>query len=287
MPGMTPRAFRFVRAALTVPAWAAAISAHAVVGGTLDPNTNLTFAGVASLTSANGGTFSAVLIDRQYALTAAHVVAGSSAATWTVNLNAGGASTSEIGVRAITVAPGYAGFVPDADGLVRNDLAILRLAEPVPAGVPLYSIAPLSASASLTFVGYGSSGPFGAALAAPDRGAKYVGTNVADLLPSAPISDVFAFDVDAGSSDATLASGDSGSPSFVNVNGEWRLAGINTFVFTAAIPDGTRLSGGGGMVLSAYEPWIAAVTAVPEPSRYAMFLAGLGLAGFIARRRAR
>ena len=153
--------------------------------------------------------------------------------------------------------------------------------------MPLYSIAPLSAGASLTFVGYGSSGAFGAALAAPNPSAKHVGTNVADLFPNASISDVFAFDVEAGSSDATFATGDSGSPSFVNVNGEWRLAGINTFVFTAAIPDGTKLSGGGGMVLTTYEPWIAAVTAVPEPSQYAMFLAGLGLAGFIARRRVR
>jgi hypothetical protein len=117
--------------------------------------------------------------------------------------------------------------------------------------------------------------------------AKYVGINVAALFPNTSISDVFAFDVDAGSSDATLATGDSGSPSFVNVNGEWRLPGINTFVFTAAIPDGTKLSGGGGMVLAAYEPWIASVTAVPEPSSYAMLLAGLGLAGIMARRRAR
>jgi hypothetical protein len=61
---MTPFAIRFVRTALAVAAFAIAIPAHAVVGGTLDPNTDLTFGGVASLTRASGGTFSAVSIDR-------------------------------------------------------------------------------------------------------------------------------------------------------------------------------------------------------------------------------
>lgn len=276
---MTHLSIRFARFALVATVLAIAIPAHAIVGGKLDPNTDLTFGSVASLTRTNGSTFSAVLIDRRYALTAAHVVAGSAPAAWTVNLNAGDALTSEIGVHAITVAPGYHGFVPDADGLVRNDLAILQLAEPAPAGVPLYSIGPLSAGASLTFIGYGSSGAFGTTLAPPDPTAKYLGTNAADIYPSSAISDVFAFSVDAGSSDATFANGDSGSPSFVKVNGEWRLAGINTFVFSSATP------GGGGMVLAAYEPWISAVTAVPEPSMYAMFLIGFGLAGMIVRRR--
>jgi hypothetical protein len=88
--------------------------------------------------------------------------------------------------------------------------------------------------------------------------------------------------------EASLVQGDSGSAAFVKVNGQWELAGINTFeAFFAGGPtvSGAYGTGGGGVVLSSYLPWITSVMAVPEPSEWLMLLAGMGLIGGLQRRR--
>jgi hypothetical protein len=59
----------------------------------------------------------------------------------------------------------------------------------------------------------------------------------------------------------------------------------------AALQQQLKTVNGDSIVVKTYQQggqWrlnIAAVAAVPEPESYAMFLAGLGLMGFIARRR--
>ena len=286
----TRRTLRAAGVAFALLACTAILPARAIVGGTLDPNANLApFGGVASVTGA-GRLGSTVLIGRDYALTAAHVVFGTAAAAWTINFNAGSDLSSQLAVETFFLAPGYAGFITDpVDGLVHNDLAVLKLAAPAPIDVPIYPIVPLLPNAVLTFVGYGGSGGFAGPLAPASPMAKYNGSNTADQffakpgLGTPPVNDIFAFDVDAGTADATLAGGDSGGAAFVNVGGQWQLAGINTFVFTASVPNGINLSGGGGMVLSAYQPWIEQVTGIPEPGTWAMLLAGLCVLMLIRR----
>jgi hypothetical protein len=278
------KALRVGFAALAAVCFAAAAPrpAHAVIGGALDPNTNLATGGVASL-AGGGGVFSAVLISPYFALTAAHVVSGSAPSAWTVNLNSGGDLTSQLAVDAIFVAPGYTG-VFGADGVWHSDLAVLRLAQPAPAGVQTYAIAGMQAGDTLTLVGYGASGPIGGPYASQSATVKHAGTNRNDLAGLggglAPFSsDVYAFDVDPG--DATVGPGDSGSAAFVFVNGQRRLAGINTFALTS----GASYVGGGGMVLSAYQPWIDEVTAVPVPAAWLTLSVGLALLALAGRRR--
>ena len=87
--------------------------------------------------------------------------------------------------------------------------------------------------------------------------------------------------------ETTVGGGDSGGPSFVYVGGEYLIAGINTFSFTA-LPTLSKEfnaplfgSGGGGMLVPAYADWINSV--IPEPATVGLLLLG---SLFILRRRA-
>jgi hypothetical protein len=92
--------------------------------------------------------------------------------------------------------------------------------------------------------------------------------------PKAPKAYLFDFDApDTGISimqggtlgndaEATFGSGDSGCPAFVQEGGEWRVAGIGTFVINDKVKN--KVSGrfgslGGGMLTVAYEPWLESV----------------------------
>jgi hypothetical protein len=77
----------------------------------------------------------------------------------------------------------------------------------------------------------------------------------------------------------TSSAGISTSWTQLTFNGLSLGAGFNTLSFTSTSPDdiGIHLD---NVVLTA-----ASVAAIPEPETYAMFLAGLGLLGFAARRR--
>jgi secreted trypsin-like serine protease len=263
--------------------------AHAIVNGSPDPAVpGSPFAPVASVTSGTA-LFSAVLLTPEFALTAAHAVDPANARTYTVNLNVDGPLSSRIGVSEIFVAPGYAGFDPAAwpDGYVRNDLALLRLAAPAPLDVPALAFADLAAGQELALVGYG------ATESAPTSASeRRVGTTAVAALAATPgvappRNDVFTFDYAPGGTGATLAGGDSGGPAYARVGDTYRLAGINTFVIESGIPGAAGLGvGGGGMVLSAYRPWIESVIAVPEPGAALALAAGLAMLAFARRVRA-
>jgi secreted trypsin-like serine protease len=275
---------------------AAPLSAHALVGGAgpSTPAANSPWAGVGSL-SVNGSLFTATLIAPGYVLTAAHVAAGADPTKVSFQLNGG--SSFAVAASQVFVNPGYTG---NTIGNVLNDptnhadLAIIKLASDVPVGVSAYSLFTGNMqNKDLSFVSYAGS-----------TTSMTTGENIADHLymDSANTAQTYLFDFDGPDSttnylgggtlganrEASFVHGDSGSAAFVNVNGQWQLAGINTYeAFFTGGPQtsGAYGTGGGGVVLSSYLPWITSVTAVPEPSEWLMLLAGMGLIGGLQRRR--
>jgi hypothetical protein len=239
---------------------------QAVIGGSLDDSGR--FPGVGSVTRVDGtgkvvGVFTGVLIAPDLALTAAHVVCGGGncdpvEADYRFNLALDGGPVA-FDIAEVVVHSGFAGFTPGPDGLIHNDLALLRLSTRAP--VPGYPIAPMRPGDELTLVGHGASGAFGAPLSGASVATHHYGTNVFDrtLTP-----DMYAFEAaDDGTSGVQLGGGDSGGPAFIRIGGRYFLAGINTFVFTAhksAAFGNSAFSGGGGVRLAAYVPWLRQVT---------------------------
>jgi hypothetical protein len=209
----------------------------------VDPNTaSSPFAGVGSVV-VNGDAVSGVVIASQYVLTAAHVASGQSPSSITFMLNLGGTTPWTSSVEAITVYPTFS--------FPYDDLAVLKLANPVPDGVPIYQMysGTIATGLIIKLVGYGASGNGNAGVTvAGSSSVKRTGENVVDLLTSTLdssglTSKFFLYDFDGPTGDGPLggptlgnsletlvAVGDSGSPSFVINNGGLQLFGINTFV---------------------------------------------------------
>ncbi len=287
---------RAARCAL-LAALAAPLGALALAGGAgVDPNTGASpWAGVGSL-SVGGNLFTGTLIAPGYILTAAHVAAGADPSSISFQTNAGSSQTYS--ASQVFINPDYTASTGGniaGDPTNHADLAIIRLSDAVPSDVPFYSLFSGNLQGkALTFVSYAGS-----------TTVKKTGENVADLLfaDAKGIRQTYAFDYDGpnltsnhlgggtlgANREASLVPGDSGSSAFVMVNGQWQLAGINTFqaYFTAGQTSGQYGTAGGGVVLSTYAPWINSVilTPVPEPESGLMLIAGLGLLGLVSRGR--
>jgi hypothetical protein len=249
----------------------------------VDPNTATSpWAGVGSVV-VNGKPFSGVVIGLRHVLTAGHVPGDPQHTKFQLNL--GGEGAHVIPVAKVYRHPGFKGFDPRQP---RNDLAILVLADDVPAGVPIYPIhrGDIESGAVLTFVGYGGSGYGDVGVTIGARAdVKRVGRNSADAFgeDAFGIKRVFMFDFDGPGADnlmggaglgnaveSSFATGDSGGPSFLCeggtgdqcVGGRWVVAGINTFVSATSkrsLRPSVFGSLGGGMIVSAYVDWIESV----------------------------
>ncbi|MEI6299859.1 MAG: trypsin-like serine protease [Betaproteobacteria bacterium] len=284
-------------------ALAAPTAALALVGGAgVAPNgADSPWSGVGSLNIA-GGYFTGTLIAPGYVITAAHLVAGRDPSSVSFQVNA--SSSYTIAATQIFVNPGYTGTAGGnaaGDPTSHDDIAIIKLASAVSADVPVYGLYTGNLQGKdMTFVSYAGSAT-----------TKRTGENVADYLfaDTSGTKEVYLFDFDGpdlstnrlganiaangtlgADREASLVGGDSGSSAFVNVNGEWQLAGINTFQATFAsgpTTSGQYGTGGGGVVLSSYSTWInsVVVTPVPEPHTWLLLLAGFGILGGIASRR--
>jgi secreted trypsin-like serine protease len=259
----------------------------------------------------NGGIYSGALIGSQHVLTAAHVVGGAAAGNvaFVVNSESGSQVYS---VQSIMVFPGYNGTATGSDGVWHDDLAVIRLATPVAGNVPAYDLytGPLNGQ-TIQLAGYGGSGDgVNGVTGGASSSVRRIGQNKVDELlvddDDSVADEVFLFDFDGpdaasnvfgpdipanftlGSSvEVQFAGGDSGSPVFVNDNGEWKLAGIAAFNGSVTgLPGSNVLFGaiGGGTVVAPYVPWIeSAMVPVPEPDVWLSLLAGLGVMGAMMR----
>lgn len=287
----------------------------------VDPNsTSSPWAGVGSLTVLRPGTgsveglFTATVIDPHHVLTAAHVVAGKEAGRIRFNLNFGGNLSHQIGASAVFVHPSFSGL--KTSGITHDDIAVVRLASPIPNGVPIYQLerGSLVASTTATLVGYGSTGDgINGVTGGGSATVKRVGRNNLDAFfaddGGSGRLEIYVFDFDGPDAssnkigpatpqnltlgnavEVTVAGGDSGSPAFVpGPAGTWRIAGVNTFVSPEA-PFNQQFGGlGGGVLVSGYGDWIDAVIAapIPEPAVWLQLGMGCGLLGLLNLRRRR
>ena len=233
------------------------------------------FAGVAAI-SINGGTYSGVVIAPQYVLTAGHVAAAGAASQMQVVLNPGATPWTSAVISATTY-PTY--------NFPGDDLAILQLATPVPAGVPVYPLysGTIRTGLTLWLAGYGASGngnvgvSIGASNTVKRTGENALDQLTAQLASGGPVSSYFLYDFDGPSGNGPLggptlgnavetmvAVGDSGGPSFVQVGSALELLGINTFV---AAPNGQSVTYtfgdyGGGIVAAdpRFASWLKTTT---------------------------
>jgi hypothetical protein len=224
----------------------------------------------------NGQPFSGVVVAPQYVLTAAHVVGLSPPTALQVQINAG--APVLVGVTAVQKFPS-ASFPYD-------DLALLTLAAEVPAAVtirPIYTTA-LTGPRTIELVGHGGSGAGDAGpTVSPQAVVKRQGRNMVDSLAntvdnSGRTSRFYFFDFDGASgngalggptlgnsSETGLAGGDSGSPAFIEADGQIWLFGLNNFTALSgagAQPDFRFGSVNGGIVIgdARFMPWLQAQT---------------------------
>jgi secreted trypsin-like serine protease len=277
----------------------------------IDPNTLFSpFAGVGSIFAREVGC-TGTAISPMYILTAGHCfdfanpdgLSDVLPEEVVFHLNWGETLSHSILASAITIHPDYTGFNKP---VVNDDIAVITLQDTIPLGVPIYDLyrQAIAPGTTLTLVGYGGS-DWGDRLSQGlgesfDFGKKRVGQNNADLFladdEGSGALERFEFDFDGPDAttnlyggltlgneiETSLGFGDSGGPSFINVEGKLLLAGVNTYLY------GTHFgSSSGGMVVPTYASWIDQITQtrsdnptepepVPEPASTISFCA-LGL----------
>lgn len=245
-------------AGLGVAAWAPWCAALEGGAGPSDPVPDGPAAAVGSL-SAGQRLVSAVVIQRQWVVTAAHVVNGAVPTPHEVVFRSplGGGFASR--ASAVHVHPEFVSH--------KIDLALLKLESPVPRDMPparMYTgplvgqlIRLVSHGGSTTLISTGENRVDAVTPDAAGRPFQYLfdydgpdlSSNV--LGPAVPANGTLG-----PGREATLVSGDSGSAAFVVIDGQWGLAGINTFQATLNGPTGSgRVAG--GMVLAPHAKWIA------------------------------
>ena len=144
----------------------------------VDPNTATSpWAGVGSVI-VNGSPYSGVVIGPRHVLTAAHVAGDPQhsgfSSTWAAR------PPHVMAVAKVHRHPSFKGFDPQHP---RDDLAVLVLAEDVPAGAPIYPLhhGDIDPGTVITFVGYGASGHGDAGVSVGAKAdVKRVGRNTAD-----------------------------------------------------------------------------------------------------------
>jgi len=182
---------------------------------------------------------------------------------------------------------------------VHDDLALLRLATPLPPGLGYPALAPLlGEGAEVYLVGFGRSGygSYGYTTTASLTDRRF-GANVLNTFfpddEGTGVPEVFRHDFDdpattgqpggslGNDRETIIGPGDSGGPVLQPTPDGWNLVGINTFTEGC----GGRFGDiGGGVLVDPYADWILHTTGLPEPSWPALVLLA---AAFLLRRRTR
>ncbi len=243
------------------------------------------FSAVASLFVGGERLATGVLISPRHILTAAHCFDSDSDGVNDIDLDvavlfsvAGEPSVviPPAGIERVTLHTDFTGFDAPA---VNDDLAIITLSDDVPATIAPFALhrGRPAAGQVVWFIGYGETGD-GKTGYTPGTGSftvRRIGANTADAFfpddEGSGVNEVWQYDFDApaGSGwlggpglgarlEATLGSGDSGGPGFIETENGYALFSVNSFVSGPA-PAGTFGSGGGGMLVSAYADWIDSV----------------------------
>ncbi|MEC5385750.1 trypsin-like serine protease [Uliginosibacterium sp. H3] len=261
---------------------------------------------IVSRSDGNFGCSGSLIAGGQYVLTAAHCLSGDSGTltTSSVALSFKGGSVTASATEFYT----HGGWTGDTSA--GNDIALIKLASAI-TSIDGYQFASGNVQgASVIIAGYGFVGTGASGFNANTFGTLRYGYNEYDAsslyyTQHAYSSSVYLYDFDSpagsssifgsaglGASEATIAPGDSGGATLVNVGGEWLLAGVHSF---ASCPSGYCPVDGrfgdiaGDTSVFAQSAWLQSYlpAAVPEAPSWAMLMAGAGLLGGIARRRNR
>lgn len=313
---------QFCAAGLALGLLGASSAARALMAGAppdspaarVDPNLpSSPWTGVVGVVT-GGSAYSGVAVGAQHVLTAAHVAAGVAPAALQVVVNRTSVPAS-MAVSTVTTFPGAA--------FPYNDLSLLTLAQPLPAGTAVYPIVDTAQPTGtlLTLVGYGASGsgavgPSINASSSVRRSGRNVLDQLTDRLDSSGRTGLFYlydFDGPVGNGalggatlgnavETSVAGGDSGSGAFVDDGaGGPALYGLSNVALSfvaGSTATGVFGSGGGGLVLS-HPPYLAwlqqqvgpALTLlsqlrsadVPAAPGWALTLLGLAMAARAAR----
>lgn len=221
---------------------------------------------------------------------------------------------------AVSMNPDYAGFGNCPAGVnsfcVNDDISVITLSQDAPASARIYKVAtaPVTSGVHIMMAGYGTSGDgVNGHTVDPNFHDKRTGENYMDLFDPndeagwTGSNEVWYADFDGNGQDSFcgligvctpqlpneresgIGGGDSGGPSFVNMNGEMMLVANNTFEgwFNGQV-EGTFGTYFGGIVLGGYMDYLQTATAgqitfVPEPGSLALL--GLGALMFAGMRR--
>lgn len=269
------------------------------------------WAGVGSI-SVRSGVYSGVVIGSRQVLTAAHVVAGAAVGDISFNLNLNGDLSQHIAAKEVIIHPDYGKH--SFQGIALNDLAVIQLAADLPSSVPRYPllVEALPIGTVISLVGYGASGNgLRGVTVSSNPNVKRAGKNVLDAFAPPPkifeIPQAYLFDFDGpnvintlggvslgNAVETSVASGDSGGPALVSIDGQWRVAGINTFQMSLPQRPAAPLFGslGGGMFVPSYADWIHMAMAKPAAAATQsdgnLWLSGfVGVIGLVWARRVR
>lgn len=222
-----------------------------------------------------------------YILTAAHCVTGDNGTSTATSISINFANVGlTLSASNYIVDPVWTGSVSNG-----GDLALIKLTTPVTsiAGYAL-DTSPSALGQVVTLAGYGDTGT-GSTGATNSFGTLYYGTNeYIGTYTSTPSVYAYAFSQIGDTTEAIIASGDSGGAGLIDVNGNWEIAGVHDFVACVTqgcTPNSSFGDLGGDTSVYADAAFLNSVLAAPEPASIAMFGIGMAGLGAVRRRRAR
>lgn len=260
--------------------------------------------GVAKLViNGSTGCSGSLLAGGAYVLTAAHCVTDGSgvlsANSIALSFQGGTVSAQVSSSAQISVFSGWTGSAGSS-----SDLALLKLDSAVTAisGYELYDGNPLHQT--ILIAGYGLTGTGTTGSQSGTWGTLHWGENVYDAVNGSGGAYLYDFDngqrrtsalgdTGLGSLEASIASGDSGGASFIEVGGTLYLVGVHSFGSrTGTDIDSTvnssygEIAGDSVLTGATTQLWLNQVSTVPEPATLAQMLVGLlAVAGATKRRR--